>query len=71
MTERLDRLLFSYASLVKKKIPKADSMYPGTGGGRRFGICISYIYGCTVGIRYPDCNKRNRLGAGKLQRLIL
>ena len=31
MTERLDRLLFSYASLVKKKIPKADSMYPGTG----------------------------------------
>ena len=36
----------------------------GYGGGRRFGICISYIYGCTVGIRYPDCNKRNRLGAG-------
>ena len=24
MTERLDRLLFSYASLVKKKVPKAD-----------------------------------------------
>ena len=40
MTERLDRLLFSYASLVKKKIPKADSMYPGTGAAGGLGFAF-------------------------------
>lgn len=40
MTERLDRLLFSYASLVKKKIPKADPMYPGTGAAGGLGFAF-------------------------------
>lgn len=40
MTERLDRLLFSYASLVKKKVPKADPMYPGTGAAGGLGFAF-------------------------------
>ena len=64
MTERLDRLLFFLCVFGEEKDSESRFYVSGYGGGRRFGICISYIYGCTVGIRYPDCNKRNRLGAG-------
>ena len=43
MTE-VDRLLFSYASLVKKKIPKADSMYPGTGAAGGLGLHFLHLW---------------------------
>lgn len=40
MVERLDRLLASYAALAKKKIPKADPMYPGAGAAGGLGFAF-------------------------------
>lgn len=70
MTERLDRLLFSYASLVKKKIPKADSMYPGTGaaGGLGFAFLTFMDAQLESGIQIVI---KKQAWSRKLQRLIL
>ena len=49
-------LLFSYASLVKKKIPKADSMYPGTGAAG--GLGFAFLTFMAVSYTHLDVYKR-------------